>query len=146
MVPSDGRFVPYEKTKPNTLDSKPATNGRIFVLSFQSSSQKHLFWLQSRSQHANGDPSWFSPRDLKLGEIVDRLLQADEVNVQEELANVSNNQPGQGGGDGDVNMEDVQPEAHETSQGSSSGRGPSAGGPTHEGQGAAGGGTDAGTA
>lgn len=124
MVPGDGRFAPYEKSPPTESDAKPPTDGRIFVLSFQSSTQKHIFWLQSKSQHAQGDPSWFSPRDLKLGDIVNRLLQADEVDVQEEMATVSNNQGGEGGGGGDVNMEDAPPEYQENA---GSGQ-PSAGG------------------
>lgn len=106
MVPSDGRFVPY--TGPCTSNSatskKPLTNGRIFVLKFQSSTQRHFFWLQSKSQHSQGDMAWFSAKDLKLGQIVDRLLQGDEVNAREEFDNVQN-EGGEGGGDAE--MEDA---------------------------------------
>ena len=109
MVPTDGHFLPYERTAPSS-DQKTPTNGRIFVLSFQSSTQKHIFWLQSKSQHPSGDPSWFSPRDLKLGEIVDRLLQGDEVNVQEEVANVSHDQPGSGDGADRMDIDDSRPD------------------------------------
>lgn len=144
MIPEDGRFAPYEQNAPGSTDLKPPTNGRIFVLGFQSSTQKHIFWLQSKSQHANGDPSWFSPRDLKLGEIVNRLLRADEVNVQEELANVSNNQSGQGGGDGDVNMEDVQQEGHGGNQGGGDGA-TSTGNPSQEREGSRAGGAEGGS-
>lgn len=110
MVPSDGRFLPYEPNPPTPTPS--ATNGRIFVLKFQSSTQRHFFWLQSKSQHPKGDPTWFSPRDLKLGQIVDRLLQGDEVNIQEEVANLSNEQGGNADEDGDFTsqMEDVRSE------------------------------------
>lgn len=110
MVPTDGRFLPYEPNPPKPTPS--ATNGRIFVLKFQSSTQRHFFWLQSKSQHPNGDPTWYSPRDLKLGQIVDRLLQGDEVNVQEEVANLSNEQGGNADEDGDFTspMEDVRSE------------------------------------
>lgn len=110
MVPSDGRFLPYEPNPPKPTPS--ATNGRIFVLKFQSSTQRHFFWLQSKSQHPNGDPTWFSPRDLKLGQIVDRLLQGDEVNIQEEVANLSHEQGGNADEDGDLtsHMEDVRSE------------------------------------
>lgn len=110
MVPSDGRFLPYQPKPPTPTPS--ATNGRIFVLKFQSSTQCHFFWLQSKSQHPQGDPTWFSPRDLKLGQIVDRLLQGDEVNVQEEVANLSNEQGGNADEDGDFTsqMEDVRSE------------------------------------
>ena len=109
MVPTDGHFLPYERTAPGS-DQQAPTNGRIFVLSFQSSTQKHIFWLQSKSQHASGDPAWFSPRDLKLGQIVDRLLQGDEVNVKEEVANVSNDQAGQGDGADHMDIDDTGPE------------------------------------
>ena len=110
MIPTDGHFLPYERTAPGS-DQKAPTNGRIFVLSFQSSSQKHIFWLQSKSQHASGDPSWFSPRDLKLGEIVDRLLQGDEVNVQEEVANIPHDQAGQGDGADSMDIDEAGPGA-----------------------------------
>lgn len=100
MVPEDGRFVPYEE------EGKSPTNGRIFVLKFQSSTQRHLFWLQSQSQHPQGDKGWFSPRDLKIGQVVNKLLQGDEVNALEEVQGAEN----QRGGDGyDDNMEDAPP-------------------------------------
>ncbi|KAJ5902180.1 hypothetical protein N7495_002708 [Penicillium taxi] len=98
MIPSDGTFMPY---KPS---GKDATTGRVFVLKFSSSSQRYLFWLQSLSQHESGDPSWFSPRDLKLGEIVDLLLNGEDV--EQEIANLpSGRRPS--GGDDDETMEDV---------------------------------------
>ena len=108
MFPGDGSFKPYEPTSSGP-DSKPLTNGRIFALRFSSSSSRHLFWLQSRTQHPGGDPSWFSPRDLKLGQIVDKLLQGEEVNVQHEIANISNDEGGDGEGDedDDETMEDA---------------------------------------
>ena len=109
MFPSDGRFLPFERPKPGS-DQKPPTNGRIYVLSFQSSTQKHLFWMQSKSQHPSGDPAWFSTRDLKYGEIVDRLLQGDDVNVQEEVANIPNDQTGQGDGADHMDIDDLEPE------------------------------------
>lgn len=145
MVPADGHFAPYEKTAPNSGQKSP-TNGRIFVLSFQSSTQKHIFWLQSKSQHVQGDPSWFSPRDLKLGEIVDRLLQGDEVNVQEEVANVSNEQGGQGGGDGDTHMEDAGPEGQGGAQDNLASGDPFVGDPAHGGGDSREGGADGGRA
>lgn len=107
MVPSDGRFVPY--TGPPTSDSSSSgirspTNGRIFVLKFQSSTQRHFFWLQSKSQHPQGDMAWFSPKDLKLGDIVDRLLQGDQVDARQEYNSARNDGEG---GEGDAEMEDA---------------------------------------
>lgn len=109
MVPTDGRFIPYKDPKlilPSTV--KSPTNGRIFVLKFQSSTQRHFFWLQSKSQHPHGDPAWFSPRDVKLGDIVDRLLQGEEINAREEIANVRHEQGDNDGGDAE--MEDAVPD------------------------------------
>lgn len=121
MVPSDGTFVPYEPT-----NSKAPTNGRIFVLKFSSSSQRHFFWLQSRSQHPTGNASWFSPRDRKLGEIVNTLLQGEEVDVLSAIANLPNDS--NGGGDDDETMEDVEGANHDSShhRGGSGGAGPDA--------------------
>lgn len=102
MLPGDGNFRPYEG---KGSDSSAPTNGRICVLRFSSSSARHLFWLQSKSQHPSGNTSWFSPRDLKLVQIVDKLIQGEEVNVQEEIADL----PEGGGDDGDddATMEDA---------------------------------------
>ncbi|KAF3398325.1 hypothetical protein F1880_005843 [Penicillium rolfsii] len=120
MIPSDGSFTPYKPA------GKDATNGRVFVLKFSSSSQRYLFWLQSQSQHENGDPSWFSPRDLKLGEIVDVLLQGEDVDVEHEIANLPRRPSG---GDDDETMEDVEGTDHDPNHnhgGSSGGAGPDA--------------------
>ena len=113
MVPGDGAFKPYEFTSAGLARSP--TNGRVFVLRFQSSTQRYLFWLQSKSQHSEGDSAWFSPRDLRLGQIVDRLLQGDNVNIVEEIANIPNNQDGNGGGDNESSslMEDLRPETRD---------------------------------
>lgn len=145
MVPSDGSFKPYQPTKGS--NKKSPTNGRIFILKFQSSSARHLFWLQSKSQHSQGESGWFSPRDLKLGEIVDQLLQGEQVNVQEELNNLPNDQGGQDDDDDSRNrMEDVR-------RGSQSGTAENLatgdsfiGDPSNEGEGSREGGADGGRA
>ncbi|KAF9890295.1 adhesion regulating molecule 1 [Aspergillus nanangensis] len=106
MVPSDGSFTPYQgKGAP--------TNGRVFVLKFSSSSQRYLFWLQSATQHENGDLGWFSPRDLRLGEIVNTLLEGEDVDVEHEIANL----PRGSGGDDDETMEDVEGIDHDPNHG-----------------------------
>ncbi|KAI9774462.1 MAG: hypothetical protein M1835_006034 [Candelina submexicana] len=151
MIPTDAQFKPYHNVNdPNTQpNSTGITNGRIYVLKFSSSSQRQLFWLQSKSQHPHGEPGYFSARDLKLGEIVNQLLQGEEVNVQEELTNASS---GRGGpeGDNDEAMEDVEgpggdPEHH---RGGSGGAGADATGGDirEEGEGSREGGADGGRA
>ncbi|KAH8808215.1 proteasome complex subunit Rpn13 ubiquitin receptor-domain-containing protein [Xylogone sp. PMI_703] len=146
MFPADGHFEPYEYKTSDQPTSK--TNGRIFVLKFSSSSQRHLFWMQSSPQARDGDPSWFSPRDLKIGQIVDTLLQGEEVNVTEEIAQLQGG--GSGNDDGDETMEDVEgygnPEQHHRS--GSGGAGPDAtgGDVREEGAGAREGGADGGRA
>ncbi|KAI5466381.1 proteasome complex subunit Rpn13 ubiquitin receptor-domain-containing protein [Mariannaea sp. PMI_226] len=125
MVPTDGSFVPYEyKTTPQPTSK---TNGRIFALKFSSSSQRYLFWLQSKPQGRNGDASYFSPRDRKIGDIVHRLLQGEEVDVSAELASVRN-QRSPPDDDDDETMEDIEGhrDQHSHHAGGSGGAGPDA--------------------
>ncbi|KAI1082864.1 proteasome complex subunit Rpn13 ubiquitin receptor-domain-containing protein [Whalleya microplaca] len=143
MVPTDGHFIPYD-SKHQPFESAN-TNGRIFVLKFLSSSQRHLFWLQSKPQGRNGDPTWLSPRDRKIGDIVDRLLQGDEVDVVRELASITNNDNDDRHGGDDEPMEDVEGHGGDpTSQGGSGGAGAGAtgGDVREEGEGAREGGAD----
>ncbi|KAF1846597.1 uncharacterized protein K460DRAFT_284846 [Cucurbitaria berberidis CBS 394.84] len=115
MIPGDGSFLPYTG-KDSVEDSenvKSPTDGRIFVLKFNSSSQRYLFWLQSKSQHSRGDASWFSQRDLKIGQIVDLLLNGEDIDLQDELARVQNPSAGE---DEDETMEDVEGANHSASR------------------------------
>lgn len=145
MFPADGRFTPYQPSPKESTSSR--INGRVFVLRFQSSRQRHFFWLQSRSQHPHGDPTWFSPRDLALGRFVDRLLQGDEVNVQEEIASISNNQGGNPDDDDPTSrMEDVRSEGQAGAPGHNSAGSPLTGDPGDEGKGSRDGGADGGRA
>jgi 26S proteasome regulatory subunit N13 len=128
MFPTDGSFTPYEPTSSQTPSNpRKPTNGRIYVLKFSSSSQRHLFWLQSRSQHESGNPAWFSARDLKLGQIVNTLLQGEDIDVQQAIANLPAD-PDEPGGDDDATMEDVEGQNRNTDHrgGGGGGAGPGA--------------------
>lgn len=143
MIPGDGTFIPVEPSSSTPASAK--ANGRIFVLKFESSSTRHLFWLQSHSQSTSGDPTWLSPRDRKIGEIVNRLLQGDEVDVNAELA-AARNGGGDGGrdDDGDESMEDVEGHGDEHHEAGTGGAGADAtgGDVREEGSGAREGGGD----
>lgn len=143
MIPCDGQFVPYKHDNPTAK-----TDGRLFALKFSSSPERHLFWLQSKPQARNGDPTWLSPRDRKIGEIVHTLLQGEDVDITQELASVRNTDDG--GDDNDETMEDAEGDRspHERPQGGVGGAGPDAtgGDVREEGEGAREGGADGGRA
>ncbi|KAF2129539.1 hypothetical protein P153DRAFT_396799 [Dothidotthia symphoricarpi CBS 119687] len=148
MIPGDGAFQPYTG-KDSVEDSENVqspTDGRIFVLKFTSSSQRYLFWLQSKSQHPRGDASWFSERDQKVGQIVDLLLSGEEIDVQGELASVQN--PASGGDDDDEMMEDADDSTSRDRSSSTGGAGAGATGGDirEEGAGSREGGADGGRA
>ena len=146
MIPGDGSFHPLLKEQGAENLHSPTT-GRIFVLKFSSSSQKHYFWMQSKTQHREGSLSWFSQRDQRLGQIVDQLLQGEEVDVEQEVEEI-NNGGGDGGTDGDTDMMDMDEEPHHDRSGSTGGAGADAtgGDPRDEGEASREGGADGGRA
>jgi hypothetical protein len=109
MFPSDGSFTPYTDPKNTSNDVVSPTNGRIFRLKFSSSAQRYFFWLQSKPQHPSGKANYFSERDLKLGTIVNDILQGEEVDVQAALSQVGHG-PGRPDEDEDEDMGDAPPD------------------------------------
>jgi len=154
MFPGDCTFLPYLDTKTNNSNEKTSpTNGRIFELKFSSSSQRHYFWLQSKSQHKDGKTNWFSKQDLLIGNTVDKILAGEEPDWQQQLESLRR---GDGGGndddaapgrDDDV-MEDVQDEQSDLQRQTSGGAGADAtgGDPRQEGEDSRRGGEDGGRA
>jgi hypothetical protein len=106
MFPQDGHFYPLLKEQ-GVEDLHSPTNGRIFVLTFTSSSQKHYFWMQSKSQSKEGHDSWFSQRDQRLGQIIDALLQGEDVDVQGEIEDMARGGGDDGGADGEGDLMDL---------------------------------------
>lgn len=94
-MPADGHLIEYTREDDKEVEAglstggRSPTNGRIIVLKFASSSQKHIFWLQSKPQHPSGDPSLFSRRDHKIIHVVNMLLNSQVIDVAEELKDVS---------------------------------------------------------
>ncbi|KAK6338660.1 hypothetical protein TWF696_009471 [Orbilia brochopaga] len=67
VFPGDASFIPYQHPVGAPAD------GRICVLKFQSSDQRHMFWLQTKS--GGSDPGKFSRQDLLVIKKIDRLIQ-----------------------------------------------------------------------
>lgn len=149
MVPGDGTFQPLLKEEGADELHSP-TNGRIYVLKFASSSQRHFFWMQSKTQHKDGSLSWFSQRDQRVGQIVNDILQGEEENDIAFAVGELNNGGGDGDGDGDgdlMDLDEQQPEQRDRT-GSTGGAGADATGadPRDEGAASRDGGADGGRA
>ncbi|EWC43641.1 hypothetical protein DRE_01528 [Drechslerella stenobrocha 248] len=67
VFPGDASFVPYQNP------TGAPNDGRICVLKFQSSDQRHFFWLQSKA--ASGEAGKYSQKDLLIVRKIDRLIQ-----------------------------------------------------------------------
>ncbi|KAF4546856.1 26S proteasome regulatory subunit RPN13-like protein [Elsinoe fawcettii] len=142
MFPGDCTFLPYlgpGKSADAPGDKVSPTNGRLFELKFSSSSQRIYFWLQSKSQHSEGNPSWFSNKDLLLGRIVNKILEGDETEWRRLFAELRRGGDGGSGSgpsrDDDV-MEDVQGDDNDLTRQGSGGAGADAtgGDPREEGE------------
>jgi hypothetical protein len=66
MVPANATFVRY-----------PIPSGRIFVLKFHGSSQRHFYWLQTKPDNPD-DLGHFSAQDEAIERTINRLLRGDE--------------------------------------------------------------------
>ena len=89
MFPGDASFVPYTG-KDSSTDSdivKSPTSGRICALKFSSSSQRHLFWLQSKPEYSS--PNRFSRRDLEIASLVNRFLSGEDVDYDTALMSLT---------------------------------------------------------
>lgn len=146
MIPSDGHFEPWLREY-GAEELHSPTNGRVYALRFESSSQKYFFYLQSRGQHAEGDPSWFSERDQRLGQVVNAILQGEEVDVEGEIAELRNHRDGGDGRGDEMDLDEQEPEPrsrHESTGGA--GADATGGDPRDEGEASREGGADGGRA
>lgn len=144
MFPGDGTFQPLLKEQGAEHLHSPTT-GRIYMLAFSSSGQKHYFWMQSKSQHKEGSLSWFSQRDQRIGQIVDSLLQGEDVDMEQEIEDLRNG-GGDGDGDGDEMDVDHAGSGRRESQTGGAGAGATGGDTRDEGESSREGGADGGRA
>lgn len=126
VIPEDASFVPYTGKETPGYDEllqqragsvKSPTNGRVFVLKFQSSSTRDFFWMQAKAQ---GAPNVFSKRDLMIGNVVNELINGGEPDVDELFQadfNADNDD------DDDETMEDVEGTNHDHNRRPSRGTG-----------------------
>lgn len=144
MFPTDGHFYPYVKEQ-GAEELHSPTNGRIFVLKFSSSNQRHYWWMQSKTQSREGEHSWFSERDQRIGQVIDRLLQGEDVDVTAEIDHIRGG--GNAGTDGDADAMEVDQDRSLARQGSGgAGQDAGNGDPREEGEASREGGADGGRA
>ncbi|KAJ8612640.1 hypothetical protein MRB53_037376 [Persea americana] len=153
MFPTDASFKPYlgnpasakpDSTPTSATSALPVShvNGRIFVLRFSSSSDRHFFWLQSKAQES---PNKFSTRDVRIGKLVDQLLQGDDLQDLDDTME----EDGEVGGDdddADQEMEDADASTQERHGSGGGGANPTGGDTRQEGEGSREGGADGGRA
>ncbi|KAK1819767.1 hypothetical protein LTR12_005793 [Friedmanniomyces endolithicus] len=147
MFPGDASFHPLVKN-PGAESVESPTSGRIFVLKFSSSSQKHYFWMQSAPQHKEGKLGWFSARDQRIGQVIDALLQGEDVDVEREAQEIRESGAGDDDEDhGDADAMEVDHEDGLTRQETGgAGQGATGGDAREEGEASREGGADGGRA
>ncbi|KXT12990.1 hypothetical protein AC579_3149 [Pseudocercospora musae] len=146
MFPQDGHFYPLLKEQ-GAEELHSPTTGRIFVLRFTSSSQKHFFWMQSKPQSREGHLSWFSQRDQRIGQIIDALLQGEGIDVEREIQDIRNGDDSAGpNGDADAMEIDQGGSSLERQETGGAGADATGGDPREEGEASREGGADGGRA
>ena len=101
--------------------------------------------MQSKSQSRQGETSWFSERDQRIGQIVDQLLQGEDVDVTAEIDEIRGG--GNSGTDGDADaMEVDQDRTLGRQESGGAGQDATGGDPREEGEASREGGADGGRA
>ncbi|KAI5853017.1 proteasome complex subunit Rpn13 ubiquitin receptor-domain-containing protein [Morchella snyderi] len=101
IFPQDVTFTPYTA----------CTTGRVFVLKFTSSSQRHFFWLQSKSE-SDSNPGHWSNRDRRWGETINNILQGSSEDDDDEMM---------GDPDAELGSEDIEEEGNASRRGGADG-------------------------